>query len=218
MIRIAWYILAGAEPLATLNFLPADYRIFAPLGLISIAAIGIFCWHKGAQLQERVNHNSSGRYYSEKNEFMDLLRYYFRHSNKKDLREILDDCEERFIRGRRLGMSDDEISRELGSPRDIYRYYMGEEIDTAPHRQTCRKRRQIFNYDGPSERHPEFSDNYNPPFYDADDYEQEEPEAHGTHREAPPLNMFERFLYTLLGRLCAFLGSIFYSYSLPAPS
>ena len=144
-----------------------------------------------------------------KNEFMDLLRYYFRHSNKKDLREILDDCEERFIRGRRLGMSDDEISRELGSPRDIYRYYMGEEIDTAPHRQTCRKRRQIFNYDGPSERHPEFSDNYNPPFYDADDYEQEEPEAHGTHREAPPLNMFERFLYTLLGRLCAFLGSIF---------
>ncbi|MBF1344188.1 MAG: DUF1700 domain-containing protein, partial [Megasphaera micronuciformis] len=62
-----------------------------------------------------------------KNEFMDLLRYYFRHSNKKDLREILDDCEERFIRGRRLGMSDDEISRELGSPRDIYRYYMGEE-------------------------------------------------------------------------------------------
>ena len=48
MIRIAWYILAGAEP-------------FAPLGLISIAAIGIFCWHKGAQLQERANHNSSGR-------------------------------------------------------------------------------------------------------------------------------------------------------------
>ena len=144
-----------------------------------------------------------------KNEFMDLLRYYFRHSNKKDLREILDDCEERFIRGRHLGMNDDEISRELGSPRDIYRYYMGEEIDTAPHRQARRKRRQIFNYDDPSERHPEFSDNYNSPFYDADDYEQEEPEAHGTHREAPPLNMFERFLYTLLGRLCAFLGSIF---------
>ena len=69
---------------------------------------------------------------------------------KKDLREILDDCEERFIRGRRLGMSDDEISRELGSPRDIYRYYMGEEIDTASHRQTHRKRRQIFNYDGQS--------------------------------------------------------------------
>ncbi len=61
MIRIAWYIWAGAEPLAALNFLPADYRIFAPLGLISIAVVGIFCWHKGAQLQERANHNSSGR-------------------------------------------------------------------------------------------------------------------------------------------------------------
>ena len=56
-----WYILAGAEPLAALNFLPADYRIFAPLSLIFIAAVGIFCWHKGAQLQERANHNSSGR-------------------------------------------------------------------------------------------------------------------------------------------------------------
>ena len=52
---------AGAEPLAALNFLPADYRIFAPIGLIAIAAVGIFCWHKGAQLQERANHNSSGR-------------------------------------------------------------------------------------------------------------------------------------------------------------
>lgn len=61
MIRIAWYIFAGAEPLAALDFLPVDYRIFAPLGLISIAAVGIFCWHKGAQLQEKDNHDSSGR-------------------------------------------------------------------------------------------------------------------------------------------------------------
>ena len=40
------------------------YTLLYTLGTVSlifIAAVGIFCWHKGAQLQERANHNSSGR-------------------------------------------------------------------------------------------------------------------------------------------------------------
>ena len=63
-----------------------------------------------------------------KTEFMDLLRYYFRHSDKKDLREILSDCETRFHQGARKGMSEDEICAQLGSPKNIYRYYMGKPV------------------------------------------------------------------------------------------
>ena len=59
---------------------------------------------------------------------MDLLRYYFRHSDKKDLREILSDCEACFHQGARKGMSEDEICAQLGSPKNIYRYYMGKPV------------------------------------------------------------------------------------------
>lgn len=63
-----------------------------------------------------------------KNEFMDLLRYYFRKSNKNDLKGIIEDCEEQFRLGAKEGRSEEEICCKLGHPKNIYRYYIGEPI------------------------------------------------------------------------------------------
>lgn len=63
-----------------------------------------------------------------KNEFMDLLRYYFRKSDKNDLKGIIEDCEEQFHLGAKEGKSEEEICCKLGHPKNIYRYYIGEPI------------------------------------------------------------------------------------------
>lgn len=63
-----------------------------------------------------------------KNEFMDLLRYYFRKSDKNDLKGIIEDCEEQFRLGAKEGKSEEEICCKLGHPKNIYRYYIGEPI------------------------------------------------------------------------------------------
>lgn len=63
-----------------------------------------------------------------KTEFMDLLKYYFRHSDKADLKGILEDCEEQFRLGAKQGQSEEEICCKLGHPKNIYRYYIGKPI------------------------------------------------------------------------------------------
>jgi uncharacterized membrane protein len=63
-----------------------------------------------------------------KKEFMDSLRYYFRKSDKDDLKGIIKDCEDRFRKGADQGKSEEEICCELGSPINIYRYYIGKPI------------------------------------------------------------------------------------------
>ena len=63
-----------------------------------------------------------------KTEFMDLLKYYFRHSDKADLKGILEDCEEQFRLGAKQGLSEEEICCKLGHPKNIYRYYIGKPI------------------------------------------------------------------------------------------
>ena len=59
---------------------------------------------------------------------MDLLRYYFRKSDKNDLKGIIEDCEEQFRLGAKEGKSEEEICCKLGHPKNIYRYYIGEPI------------------------------------------------------------------------------------------
>ena len=63
-----------------------------------------------------------------KDEFMDLLNYYFRKADKSDLKGILEDCEEQFRRGAAEGKSEEEICYKLGHPKNIYRYYIGKPI------------------------------------------------------------------------------------------
>lgn len=59
-------------------------------------------------------------------EFMDLLRYYFRNSQDDILQEILTDYEEHFSVAQSQGKTEEEITRELGSPKDIYEAYLQE--------------------------------------------------------------------------------------------
>lgn len=61
-----------------------------------------------------------------KTEFMDLLRYYFRHISEADLTEILQDYEAHFREGQKRGLSEEEIAKELGSPKAIYDMYLHE--------------------------------------------------------------------------------------------
>lgn len=61
-----------------------------------------------------------------KTEFMDLLRYYFRKISEADLAEILSDYEAHFAEGKERGLSEEEICKELGSPKDIYEMYLHE--------------------------------------------------------------------------------------------
>lgn len=59
-------------------------------------------------------------------EFMDLLRYYFRKADPKEVEEILADYEAHFEEGKAAGLSEEEISKELGSPKEIYETYAEE--------------------------------------------------------------------------------------------
>lgn len=61
-----------------------------------------------------------------KTEFMDLLRYYFRKISDADLAEILSDYEAHFAEGKERGLSEEEICKELGSPKAIYEMYLHE--------------------------------------------------------------------------------------------
>ena len=63
-----------------------------------------------------------------KTEFMDLLKYYFRRSDKTDLKGILEDCEEQFRLGAKKGLTEEEVCAKLGHPKNIYRYYIGKPI------------------------------------------------------------------------------------------
>ena len=59
-------------------------------------------------------------------EFMDLLRYYFRRVSEAELAEILSDYEAHFEEGKKAGLSEEEICRELGSPKAVYEMYVHE--------------------------------------------------------------------------------------------
>lgn len=59
-------------------------------------------------------------------EFMDLLRYYFRRVSPSELAEILSDYEAHFEEGKKAGLSEEEICRELGSPKAVYEMYLHE--------------------------------------------------------------------------------------------
>ncbi len=61
-------------------------------------------------------------------EYLDLLRYYFRRVDDKRVEEILADYEAHFAEGAQRGLSEEEISRELGSPHDVYETYIHEGI------------------------------------------------------------------------------------------
>lgn len=63
-----------------------------------------------------------------KYEFMNQLHYFFRDSDKNDLKGIVEDCEEQFRLGREEGLSEEEVCCKLGSPKNIYRYYIGEPV------------------------------------------------------------------------------------------
>ena len=59
-------------------------------------------------------------------EFMDLLRYYFRRISKAELQDILSDYESHFKEGKARGLTEEEICRELGSPKAVYEMYLHE--------------------------------------------------------------------------------------------
>lgn len=61
-----------------------------------------------------------------KTEFLDLLRYYFRNAKTEELNDILADYEAHFEEGKRAGLTEEEISKELGSPKDIYESFQSE--------------------------------------------------------------------------------------------
>lgn len=58
-----------------------------------------------------------------KNQFLDVLKYYLKDFNKADMEDILYDYEEHFRVGKEKGKSEYEIVEELGSPRDIANQY-----------------------------------------------------------------------------------------------
>lgn len=61
-------------------------------------------------------------------EFLDLLRYYFRNAKPSEVKEILADYEAHFEEGKKEGLTEEEISKELGSPKDIYDSYQSEGV------------------------------------------------------------------------------------------
>ena len=63
-----------------------------------------------------------------KTEFLDLLRYYFRNADKKEVAEILPDYESHFEEGKKRGLSEEEIAKELGSPKEIYDSFQSEGV------------------------------------------------------------------------------------------
>ena len=52
-----------------------------------------------------------------KTEFLDLLRYYFRNAKKSEVEEILADYEAHFEEGKKRGLTEEAIAKELGSVR-----------------------------------------------------------------------------------------------------
>ena len=63
-----------------------------------------------------------------KTEFLDLLRYYFRNAKKSEVEEILADYEAHFEEGKKRGLTEETIAKELGSPKDIYESYASEGV------------------------------------------------------------------------------------------
>ena len=63
-----------------------------------------------------------------KTEFLDLLRYYFRNAKKSEVEEILADYEAHFEEGKKRGLAEEAIAKELGSPKDIYESYASEGV------------------------------------------------------------------------------------------
>lgn len=67
-------------------------------------------------------------------EFLDLIRYYFRNAKPSEVKEILADYEAHFEEGKKEGLTEEEISKELGSPK----IYM---IPTSPKSSSMKRRR-----------------------------------------------------------------------------
>ncbi|WP_298704352.1 DUF1700 domain-containing protein [uncultured Veillonella sp.] len=65
-----------------------------------------------------------------KEQYLDLLRYYFRQAKAEDVNEILSDYEEHFRSGYEQNLRDEEIIRSLGDPKQIYEAYLSEGIIT----------------------------------------------------------------------------------------
>lgn len=63
-----------------------------------------------------------------KTEFLDLLRYYFRNAKKSEVEDILADYEAHFEEGKKRGLTEEAIAKELGSPKDIYESYASEGV------------------------------------------------------------------------------------------
>ena len=63
-----------------------------------------------------------------KTEFLDLLRYYFRNAKTEDVNEIIADYDAHFEEGKKRGLTEEAISKELGSPKDIYESYQSEGV------------------------------------------------------------------------------------------
>lgn len=63
-----------------------------------------------------------------KTEFLDLLRYYFRNAKKSEVEEILADYEAHFEEGKKRGLTEEAIAKELGSPKNIYESYASEGV------------------------------------------------------------------------------------------
>ena len=57
---------------------------------------------------------------------MDLLRYYFRKADPSAVSEILSDYEAHFAEGKKAGLTEEAIAKELGSPKAIYEMYLHE--------------------------------------------------------------------------------------------
>ncbi|SJZ49353.1 HAAS domain-containing protein [Megasphaera cerevisiae] len=119
-------------------------------------------------------------------EFMDLLKYYFRKSDKEDLKGILEDCEEQFRLGAKEGRTEEDVCRKLGHPKNIYRYYIGKPIvpednaslAAAADCQPSYKPQNAAPYDWEKDperrRRREQSESY---YHQPDDYRYQQPQA-----------------------------------------
>lgn len=63
-----------------------------------------------------------------KREFLDLLRYYLRSYPANIINDMVSDYEEHFRIGIENGKSEEEISKELGSPKDIAEEFFEHEL------------------------------------------------------------------------------------------
>lgn len=65
-----------------------------------------------------------------KEQYLDLLRYYFRQAKAEDMQEIISDYEEHFRSGYDQNLTDEDIIKALGEPKQIYEAYLSEGIIT----------------------------------------------------------------------------------------